>query len=169
MATIGTDSALGPMRLDDESDTGRTAVLVAPLDRSRTAPDVADQYIIILHDRLAHGEAVAIDSPRLQQLRVTRTERNQLRWVDPTPITDDAYRDPVPGFGGRWLAGFAPVGETGFVVIVQTRYDAAVEPNARLSRRLVSRVGVVILAWGVVFSAGLWSYARRRRARTVSP
>jgi hypothetical protein len=93
---------------------------------------------------------------------VTRTERNQLRRLDPEPITDDAHRDPVPGFGGRWLAGFAPVGDTGFVVIVQTRYNVAVEPNARLSRRLASRTGVVLLAWIALSAAGVWLYLRRR-------
>ncbi len=35
------------------------------------------------------------------------------------------YSDPFaardPAFGGRWLAGFSPVGNTGFVVIIQQR------------------------------------------------
>ena len=69
---------------------------------------------------------------------------------------------PVPGFEGRWLAGFAPVGETGFVVIVQTRYDAAVEPNTRLSRRLAWRGSAVILVWLAACSTFLWGFARRR-------
>jgi hypothetical protein len=73
----------------------------------------------------------------------------------------------VPGFEGRWLAGFAPVGDTGFVVIVQTRYGAAVEPNARPSRRLVSRVSVVLGAWIVVFGVSLWLYARGQRRRAT--
>jgi hypothetical protein len=103
-----------------------------------------------------------IDSPRLRELRVTRTERTQLRWPDPEPITDDAHRDPVPGFGGRWLAGFAPVGDTGFVVIVQTRHDVAVEPNARLSRRLASRTGVILLAWIALCAAVVWLCLRGR-------
>jgi len=42
--------------------------------------------------------------------------------------------DPVPGIEARWLAGFAPVGETGFIIIVQTRYDPRPWP-ARPSRR----------------------------------
>ena len=35
-------------------------------------------------------------------------------YVDPFAVRDSA-------FGGRWLAGFAPVGNTGFVVIIQQR------------------------------------------------
>jgi hypothetical protein len=117
---------------------------------------------VILHDGLTHGAGIVMDSPRLRELRATRTERNQLRWIDPEPITDDAHRDPVPGFEGRWLAGFAPVGDTGFVVIVQTRHDAAVEPNARLSRSFVRRAGTIVLVWIMVSGASLWLYARRR-------
>ena len=36
------------------------------------------------------------------------------------PLTERSYRDPVPGFAGEWLAALAPVGKTGFVVLVQT-------------------------------------------------
>jgi hypothetical protein len=67
----------------------------------------------------------------------------------------------VPGFEGRWLAGFAPVGDTGFVVIVQTRYDAAVQPNTRLARRLVWRGSAAILAWLAACGTFLWIVVRR--------
>jgi hypothetical protein len=203
MATIGTDFALGQTRFDHANDAGQVAVVVAPGDRDRdrdpATVDGAGEYIVILHDKLKHGEKVVIDLPwqleiRVvravsqwlreigvtravsQQLpcperegcergdadRVTRGASEQLRWVDHEPITDDAHRDPVRGFEDRWLAGFAPVGATGFVVIVQTRYDAAVKPNARLSRRLASRMSAVILVSIVVFGASLWLYVRRR-------
>jgi eukaryotic-like serine/threonine-protein kinase len=167
MATVGTDFALGRKRLDGASDAGPMAVVVAPRDRSRTTSEGAGEYVVVLHDGLAHGAEVVMHSPRLRELRVMRAERNQLRWIapDPEPIVDDAHRDPVPGFEGRWLAGFAPVGDTGFVVIVQTRHDAAVEPNARLSRRLTSRVSAGIVAWSVLFGAGFWGYTRRARTR----
>ena len=71
----------------------------------------------------------------------------------------------MPGYEGRWLAGFAPVGDTGFIVIVQTRYDAAVQPNARLWR--IAQVGGFILM-GAVIWVGLLGYARRRRRATAT-
>jgi hypothetical protein len=170
MATIGTDFALKRKRLDPASEAGPMAVVVAPRDRSRDTTKGEGEYVVLLHEGLSHGAEIVIDSPRLRELRVTRTERNQLRLPDPEPITDDAHRDPVPGFEGRWLAGFAPVGDTGFVVIVQTRYDVAVEPNARLSHRLALRTGVVLLAWITLCAAGVWLYLRRRsNARPSSP
>ena len=85
------------------------------------------------------------------------------------PIVDDSHRDPVPGFEGRWLAGFASVGSTGFVVIVQTHYDAALAPHARLSRRLAVRVGGATLTWVMVFCFVLWAVARRRQGRVGPP
>ena len=42
-----------------------------------------------------------------------------LEYVPPVKVTD--YEDAVPGFEGKWLAAFAPVGNTGFAVLVQTR------------------------------------------------
>jgi hypothetical protein len=166
LTTVGTDAALGQQRLDRASDDGPMAVIVARRDRSRASTDGEGDYVVVLHDGLTHGAGIAVDSPRLRELRATRTERNQLRWIVPDPITDNAHRDPVPGFEGRWLAGFAPVGETGFVVIVQTRYDTALSPSTRLSRRLAWRGSAVILAWLAVCGAFLGAIVRRRRSRT---
>lgn len=163
VATLGAAPLLERMRLDDATHAGPIAVLVAPRDHGRAAPDDEGRYVVILHDKLGRGEEIEIDSPRLRELRLARAGRAGPGWLEGGPITDDAHRDPVPGFEGRWLAGFAPVGDTGLVAIVQTRYDVVVGPNARLSRRLTSRVSIVILAWSVVFGTTLWAYARRRR------
>jgi hypothetical protein len=164
LITVGTDAALGQRRLDRATDDGPMAVIVAPRDRSRATTDGEGDYVVILHNGLTHGAGIVMDSPRLRELRATRTERNQLRWIDPDLITDDTHRDPVPGFEGRWLAGFAPVGDSGFVVIVQTRYDAALQPNTQLSRRLAWRGGAVILMWLAACGTFLWGFARHRRS-----
>jgi hypothetical protein len=39
-----------------------------------------------------------------------------------------------PRYRGRWLAGIAPVGNTELTVIVQRRYDDAIEPRKSLGR-----------------------------------
>jgi hypothetical protein len=163
MATIGTDFALKRKRLDPASEAGPMAVVVAPRDRSRDTTKGEGEYVVLLHEGLPHGAEIVIDSPRLRELRVTRAERNQ----DPEPIIDDAHRDAVPGFEGRWLAGFAPVGDTGFVVIVQTRYDAALKPNTRLSRRLAWQGSAVILVWLAACGTFLWRSVRRPRPLAI--
>jgi hypothetical protein len=168
MVTIGTDFALQRQRLDEASVDGPKAVVVAPRDRSRTSVEGAGDYLVILHERLAHGAEIAIDSPRLRELRRTRVGSKQLSWVDPAPITDEAHRDPVPGFEGRWLAGFAPIGGTGFAVIVQTRSDSAVGPNARLWSSFARRASVPFLAWLLLIGASVVAYGRYQRGATLA-
>src|SRR5262249_43198912 len=89
---------------------------------------------------------------------------------EPPPQAMDAhYEDPVAErdsrFAGRWLAGFAPVGNTEFVVVVQQRYDEVVESDQALLRDLLLWVaGALLLSLAVV--GGLFWYGLRR---TVSP
>ena len=66
------------------------------------------------------------------------------------------YRDPVPGFEGRWLAGLAPVGDTGLIVVIQTRYD---------SRAPLERFGLLFglpIAFGGLVAALIRRNGRRR-------
>jgi eukaryotic-like serine/threonine-protein kinase len=136
MAAFETNSALGQMGADDEHDVHRTSVLVAPRDGERNNKAVTGEHVVILRDGLVHGSGIPIDPPRRHQHGAPRPWKDQLRWVKAEPLTAGAHKDPLDGFGGRWLAGFAPVGETGFIVIVQTRYAAAVAPTARLWSQL---------------------------------
>jgi len=75
----------------------------------------------------------------------------------------EGYRDPVADEPGTWLAAFAPVGHTGFVVIVQTRENAVLAANTLLARR--------IAWWSLPFALGVglvWlviGYARYRSSR----
>jgi len=65
----------------------------------------------------------------------------------------DDHADPVKGYEGRWLAGFARVGETDQIVIVETRY-AAVTTLKDYLWRVVASAGVLLaLGFAVVFGA----------------
>jgi hypothetical protein len=92
-------------------------------------------------------------APALRQFLRTRRDKDRLVWTergDLLPITRDDYHDPLPEWSeSRWLAAFAPVAHTGFVVIVQTRYDAWVTTG--LLYPLIGVLGAAILAWAVVF------------------
>ena len=65
------------------------------------------------------------------------------------PPTDD-YRDPAaaidPGHGGRWLAGFAPVGNSEMVVIVQQSHEQATAADRSLLRQLGWWFGATLFA-----------------------
>ena len=128
--SITTDATMGISHLHD---VRRKAVLVAPWDPNRRPNDPVPtgpppDYLLLLHPgyRKRGEDAVAIDSSKLphfggrrcgEELQAPVSAKASERsrdYVDPF-----AARDPA--FGGRWLAGFAPVGNTGFVVIIQQR------------------------------------------------
>ena len=93
---------------------------------------------------------------RLEQL-VQMTESGEGRhdfdrtryYIDPISQMDSKT------YGGEWLAAFSPVGDTGWVAIVQERKGAALLPVEELESRLYSwALGAVLLGLGLV--AGSW-------------
>jgi eukaryotic-like serine/threonine-protein kinase len=92
---------------------------------------------------------------------------NQFELADATRLLSDAeHQDPVPGFEGRWLAGFAPVGTTPYAVIVQTRDDAALAPTFEIVSRLFAWAGG-LFALGVLLVLFVASALRLRRLRAL--
>ena len=93
-------------------------------------------------------EPVPIDHEMLLAVREHR--------VAPEEAVDDDYQDPVAkqlyrdddpiylDYRGRWLAAFALVEDTEFVVIVQQRYDKAVAPQKILIRVLILWGGIAL-------------------------
>jgi serine/threonine protein kinase len=171
LATVLTDKALGPIPLLDSEDPRLTGVLIGPRDRDRNAASIASRgdYIVLVHDKICSGCSTRLPTPLANALR---EKFGSIRSEDQFAVSSaDAYRiedygDPVPGMDGRWLAAFAPVGNTGFIVGVQTRYDAAMEPNERFRLNLIQRTmalaSVLGAAAAIILGAGL---LRQRRAR----
>src|SRR5262249_30980541 len=175
----------GSLQLDDER---RTTVLVgrrdlspprgvAPADPAR-APDAdpdpnadADpnpEYVILLHPAYRHGsEAISIQGAWFRHL-ARPGPGDEFRLPDQAPDPGQAidldYRDPLesrnPASAGRWLAGFALVGNTGLAVIVQQRYETAVAPGQTLALNAFLWAGVALsLGTVLVFVVG---YGARR-------
>lgn len=97
--------------------------------------------------------------------RVKRDHARELDLPDSSLVLppDDEYRDPVASvdehYEGRWIAGFAPVGNTGFIVIVQHRFEDVVGLDSSVLWNLafwsvlitflaISIVGMVLWRWG---------------------
>jgi serine/threonine protein kinase len=79
---------------------------------------------------------------------------------------DEHYLDKVGGeYHGRWLAAFRPVivggrgaeGNTGWVVVVQERHEAALRPVKELGDRLM-RYGLTALGIVVAVVTALWGF-----------
>jgi serine/threonine-protein kinase len=150
-AGVDTATALGALVLTDPAEPQRLALVVARRDRDSVSGSLPDDWAVVLHEGLARGKGLEMANQGvLAQLPLART--------------DAAHVDPVPGYGGRWLAAASPVGETPFAVIVQTRYEAAVAPNLHLANRLAV-AGAVALAFAIVVSTTLFVAVRRSRRR----
>jgi hypothetical protein len=176
-ANFTTSSTLGLLSLGDDR---RTVALVCPKDPStdESKPyfykpaDGPDEYLVIVHPAYSRGDkAIPVVNGHLQgtgrQLAGDEFALPDLRQSSDSELAMDRhYQDPMatldPRYEGRWLAGFAPVGKTGMVVIVQQRYDDAIRPNYELvwagAAALLGAL-LIIIAWLV-----LQACARLRRS-----
>jgi serine/threonine-protein kinase len=128
-AIVAADSAFGQVRMQDSAESGRIAALLGPRDLEREDPEslrAVKRFVFLIHDKLRHGQEVA--APKLAAVSAAFHEASpagqqfSLRYASPRLVTD--YRDPLLGFEGHWHAAFAPVGGTGYVVVVQTKQDS---------------------------------------------
>lgn len=175
VAGIESNAYLGPL---EPNETQSTIVLVAPRDRERYAEEPPFPYLILRHPafRGNSGDAVGMSSEVVRQVVESGPHRDagavdQLWPASPErAVLVDGYLDPVaqtyPEYAGRWSAGVAPVGDTGFVVIVQSEEEGVLGPELALTRRLV--IGTLIAGLpGLLFALSVPAYKwwRRRRGR----
>lgn len=142
LATVPTGSTLGSLRLTGEQ---RTAVLVGRRDTNRPdSPPDEEKNVLLIHP--------AYSKPGAEPIEVDLPETDR----------ENSYDDPL--LPGPWLAGFAPVGDTEFVVIVQQRYDDAIGPVNSLASALAWR-GWTALCFGVILLGAMWYYVQRAMNR----
>jgi len=129
---IGVHSTLG---LHDIHDDARKVILVAPWDSNRRPNDPAPaqkhaDHLLFVHPgyKQPGEDAVGIAIPELSSIGIRKCG-------DELSVPDSGnrsiglrnYVDPFskkdPAYGGRWMAGLASVGNSGFVVIVQQKAE----------------------------------------------
>jgi serine/threonine-protein kinase len=129
---IGVHSTLG---LHDLHDKERKVILVAPWDSNRRPNDPVPaqtpaEHLLFVHPgyQKPGEDAVGIDIPEISRIGV-RTCGEELSLPDSgtRSLGLRDYRDPFakrdPAYAGRWMAGLASVGNSGFVVIVQQKAE----------------------------------------------
>jgi hypothetical protein len=109
---------------------------------------------------------------RLGRLRALRRKPHSDNMEEAKQVNElsrmDDYHDPIGGeFAGRWLAAAEPVEvvsrhdlssrDTGWIVVVQERYGAAVSPVQELRDRLLWQAKVATSVVAVAL-AGLWGF-----------
>jgi serine/threonine-protein kinase len=147
-ATLTTDSKLGLASLRLSGKRHR-AVLIGRGDsnppRPGAEPGAEEGYYILVHPGFGHGSpALRVDLPRAVEVgrRPQEPELHQLRDLDafdPAEAFGASYEDPLDN--ERQLVGFAQVGNTELVVVVQEPYDQAVESHMMWAVSLVACVG----------------------------
>jgi hypothetical protein len=168
-ATVTTKATFGSINL---SDKRRKAVLIGRRDLSltQTGPGntEADQFLVLIHEAYAHGhEAIVIpDDKRFRQLLHPRLDKefwltDPKREHDRTVVTDANYRDPMGEGDQPWLAGFAPVGATELVVVVQQRYDETIGPEQNLVMLMTfGAAGALVIALLLIALSLRWRLKR---------
>ena len=163
--SVTADATMGLIDLDDPR---RQVTLIAPKDVDRAGVDGGGkpvEHVVLFHPAYRRGVA-AVGFPDPGEI-VPDLERVHARELDTPQLLlppQDDYIDPVQSllreYEGRWIAGFAPVGHTGFAVIVQQRFEEALELDPSVSRNLlVGSVLVSLLALTMVAGV-LWRWAR---------
>jgi serine/threonine-protein kinase len=124
---VTTDPTLGIPHMLSER---RKVVLVGPGDPSEPHKMPQPEFVVLVHPAMQPAQS-AVPFDRTQfPADFPRTCRQEFVSNDARPtsaLKKRDYRDPYasrdPEYDGPWLAGFAPVGNTGFVVVVQQKED----------------------------------------------
>jgi eukaryotic-like serine/threonine-protein kinase len=162
--SVGADSVLKRVALYPDDDPRHTAALLGRRDITRETKNdpLPENFVVVIHQALAPGHTYAVDSVGKGLLTSPSLDVDQWELNPQPPVIIEDYVDPVPGFEGRWLAAVAPVGFTNFAVVVQTRVEAILEPDARLVRGMLLWAGLPFAVLALALNLGFWAVRRRR-------
>jgi eukaryotic-like serine/threonine-protein kinase len=128
VASSTTDDTLGVSGL--QADV-RKVVVVGPLDPDRDGPvpwsfPPDARYVVVVHPAYRHGDAaVTWGQDQRRWLDVRGRHGADLDPRSEAWSVGGVHFDPVAArhrrYRGPWVAGIAPVGQTGFLVVVQSR------------------------------------------------
>jgi eukaryotic-like serine/threonine-protein kinase len=119
------------------------------------------EYTFLAHPGLKVGQKVTFSralATELARAFGSRPGVSQFELGTELPLQHEGYVDPL--LGGTWLAAMAPVGGTGYVVLVQSRDSVAIRPSSVISRLAVTLA--VASAALLLLYAGFWWWSRRR-------
>jgi serine/threonine-protein kinase len=165
VATVASDSTLGPLPFNEPGVSHQAVTLVSLLDRNRNdEPTPTEEYAVFIHYAPGRpGEKKFLDGNLGKQIQQALSESpppepGQPPFFDGRTFRD--YRDPVSH--EPELAAFAPVGDTSFVVIVQTREQEALAATTLLADHIASWWSLLAFGTGLV-----WLIFWRARSRPL--
>lgn len=143
---LSTDGHLG---LVIPGDASHQVALVAPEDREDITAAGQSQPVILFHPAYKPGFRPVYTKSLVPPAQTTDY------YIDPVGSVQDEYK-------GRWIAGFAQVGNTAIVMVTQQRYEDAMksDPSTRYLR--LWTFGVLLLA---ILASLVWLWLRGRNTR----
>jgi len=153
-------------RMDSDE---RMTVLVGAFEGERIGGQTSmpSDFAYLVHPKLGFGDKLLLDRKHAALLqRAFRADTGrQFELSSTLPLPSADYVDPL--LGGRWLAAFAAVGNTGHFVVVQTRDEAATRP-VNVIVRIGYGLGLAsVVSWLTLALFTSWSARRRRSMGTV--
>jgi hypothetical protein len=170
-ATADSGATLGSLSLHDRNDN-RIIALAAPQDKENPKDELPSDYVILVHPHLERGARTPLANAWVKELFDSPEQSFPQKGLEQLRMADADVAKPVPNYidpvksdyEGRWLAGIARVGHTGFAVIVQSREQEARDFGARLLDRLAKAAGPAAVPGLVLLLAAAW-YERQKKAR----
>src|SRR5881409_2151734 len=161
---LPTDARLG---IVIPGDSRRKVALIGPEDKESEGQPQPGKAVIAFHPAYKAGlltvSTISPIPPSTQWIHAEELNDSKLL----LPARDD-YADPVGSiqkeYQGRWIAGFASVGNTGFVVVVQQSYKEARAVDPSTIRNLTVWTAVVIFLAVITVALVLRRWFRRSNA-----
>jgi hypothetical protein len=160
---------LGAVILGDS----RKVAVIAPGDINNPDEHKSDKHVIVYHPGY-RKEIDPVEFPGFEKIRMkpalAANPHPELSQPKAAALVDDNYVDPVasaaPEFAGRWIAGFAPVGNTGLFVVVRQRFEDAMslESSTLWNLALWSALASVVAIASLLMVLWQWARSRRREA-----
>ncbi|MET0339860.1 MAG: serine/threonine protein kinase [Polyangiales bacterium] len=174
MGSLTAADTLGELPMRDATYGEHIAVMLGPRDREspdEPPPDPAASLSVVCHpafedSRLrAHEYRLPADElASLREMLARARSGPQLAHADVDPVLLPEHHDTLPGHEGRWLAAAAPVGGTGYVVLVQERWASTERVRGNLLRALSLRAGLpLVTVLALIGVLAVWATLRRRR------
>jgi len=168
MLSTHAKNTLEQIEIDDAYQSGQTTALFGLRGRNRGSSDPeepsAKPLTAVAHPGLFSSEERALDlglsRKLLEQFAEVSLPGQQFRPVRVRPFEEANYVDPVTG--DRRLAGFAPVGATGFVVAVSTPRAKALGASERHIDALWRYAAMLNLGFLLLGGAAVWANLRDR-------
>jgi hypothetical protein len=171
-------SRLGRRIQDKDGDSVKRIIALAEFRESENLrlldhPYLTEEFVKTAEQKSEDVEVLeklTMSNETVQKIRVDLAEGDAaVRKVVKLPI----YQDPVAQlqqpnasfYAGEWIAALAPVEGTGWLVIVQERRDAALQPVQTMADRASRQAWLAVLI-AVAMMAMVWFFVWRAFVRT---